>query len=316
MINKAIGQDFKGKTFEIDLGQKTIITGPKGIGKSSVTQAIQLTLLGYVPSEKPRKRPQDIFAGFAPKNAKKFVVGIQKGKRTYRKEFRISPSGSVSQKLMIGTGKYSDVDFKAALKDLPTPYDLSSFMGLSDQKKIDLLFDLFPPAGNVIKLQAEIDAIKDKISSSKNNIDSLRKTVARLSKARSDIEMPPGTLAEIQQEIKRTEAEYRLTSQNIARVEAEAAEAKRQDEKKKAEALKEDPADTSTATSHETQNQANSVEAINQPSSRTTVASKKMDIFDSIQAIIDSMSRAGCDACAAKLVAKREIKRLKEVFNG
>jgi DNA repair exonuclease SbcCD ATPase subunit len=371
MIDKVSCQDFKGQTFEYNIGQKTIITGPKGSGKSSISQAIQLSILGYIPSEKPKKRPMDIFSAFSSKNTKAFRVGVQQGKTTYTKNFRRAPSGSVSIKYVVGTGKYSEVDYKAALKSLPTPLDLSTFTSLSDQKKLDMLFELFPPAGNVIKMQADIDSCKDKISSTRDNIDSLKKTITRLSKARSELDLPSGTLADVRQEIQRIESEYRLTSQNISRAEAEDAEAKRQEDLKwraRLASLKEvlwngqeaiDKIDGSSvvitykelislsdddfikiadafnqkvvarskptkAVQEETE-KAQTAEPIKNtpqtatgpfPNGITTRTARKIDIFDSIRAIMDTMTRAGCEACAATLVAKREMKRLKEVSNG
>lgn len=317
MIDKITCHEFKGQTFEVNIGQKTIITGPKGSGKSSIPQAIQLSILGYIPSEKPKKRPMDIFSAFSSKNTKAFRVGVQHGKITYTKDFRRAPSGSVSIKYTVGTGKYSEVDYKAALKNLPTPLDLSTFTSLSDQKKLDVLFELFPPAGNVVKMQADIDSRKDKISSLRDNIDSLKKTIARLSKARSELELPSGTLADVRQEIQRIESEHRLTSQNLSRTEAEDAEAKKQAELKKnaEEAQTAEPTESNAEVAEPIKN---TPQIATEPFTNgiTTRTARKIDIFDSIRAIMDTMARVGCEACAATLVAKREMKRLKEVSNG
>jgi energy-coupling factor transporter ATP-binding protein EcfA2 len=342
MIDKVSCQDFKGQTFEYNIGQKTIITGPKGSGKSSISQAIQLSILGYIPSEKPKKRPMDIFSAFSSFNTKSFKVGVQQGKITYTKHFRRAPSGSVSIKYVVGTGIHSEVDYKAAIKELPQPYDLSIFMGLSDQKKIDTLFDLFPPAGNVIKLQAEIDACKDKKSAIEKSIDALKVAVAIIKKAKAEIELPSGTLAEIRQEINQTTAEWTLSSRNLHQAEAEAAETKRQEEaKKKAEKERQEtPKTEQPAEAIRSVPQASNAEVYRPDQSRYSkdavdaerkwwadkvwkmhtegveydpaIETRTAKVSDSIRAIIDTMARTGCEACAATLVAKRELKKLQE----
>lgn len=325
MISKVTVSDFKGQSFEHELGEKTIITGPNGSGKSAISNAIQLAVLGYIPSEKPKKRPQDIFAAFSS-NDKKFSVGVQQGKKLFRREYRTTPSGGCSVKYMIGTGKHSESDFKAELKSVPAPFDISIFMKATDKEKINTLFNLYPPAGDVIKMQAQIDACNDEKLSISRDIEPLKKTIARLSKAKAEIELPSGTLAEVQQEIKKVEAEYRLTVGNIERAKAEAAsESKRAAQEQAKQPGPETKADVPAPTRNTVKNdpggQKHEVSAelypgLEESYSVTTGPTKGYTISNSIQAIIESMKRTGCEACAASLVAKRELKKVKEVSNG
>ena len=326
MITKVTGQGFKGQTFEQKIGQKTLFIGANGKGKSAISNALQLAVMGYVPSEKPKKQNKDIVDAFAG-NRKKMEVGVQIGKSNLSRIFSKSSKGAGKQIYKVGTGKYSQDDFAKAMASAgdPRPIDLSVFMALSDQKKIDEIFRLFPPDGDIKNIDGEVESAKDEINNIAANIRGLEKTAVRLAASKQKIELPAGTLAEVKKIIERTEAEYRLTKKNIAHFEMEQAKADAvAEEKKRAEDEAREKAEAQKQKAAPQQ----ADEAKPKETEQSTVPEKETDLkdcvphtatkqgwnlapspTDSIQTIINAMERAGCTACAALLIAKRELRK-------
>ncbi len=216
-IEAISAKSFKGQTFDQPIGQKTLFIGKNGIGKSARTQALQLCLLGYVPAETPKKKNADIMDSFASEDA--MVVGVTAGGTKYERRFYRAKSGQVSQKYRINGGSWNTTakEFAVAISKVPMPLDLSIFLGMSDQKKIDHLFELYPPKAGVADLNRKIEKLADEIKFNQKEMRENDALVASLEKKISDMEMPPGTLAETRQEIERVTAGYKLCRDNLVR---------------------------------------------------------------------------------------------------
>ena len=114
-----------------------------------------------------------------------------------------------------------------AISKVPMPFDLSVFLSMSDQKKIDHLFRLYPPKFGVADLTSKIEALEEKLKAKQKEMNDTESLVASLAKKVAETELPAGSLEEIRTDIDRTTAEYRLTLKNIERAKAEAAEPER-----------------------------------------------------------------------------------------
>lgn len=194
MITKVTGKDFKGLNFEQALDSKTIICGPNGSGKSARSMALVLTALGYMPGSD--KKNAAILAAFG---YEKMNVGIEIDGVEFKRQWSMSAKGSVSQTYMAG-GKRAKKDvFIAAMgkAGVPAVFDLGAFMDLSDQKKIDYLFDLFPPGGDVEKLQTEIETSQETLNTKRAEMKASEAVISRTEENRSEIELPAGTLAKV-----------------------------------------------------------------------------------------------------------------------
>ena len=199
MISKVEGRNFKGLTFSQPLGRLNLFVGPNGSGKSARTQALILGIMGYIPGG--AKKNAEILEAYGSDNT--MVVGFEAGALLERGFVR-AESGSVAQGYKVAGAKVKETDFiKAlALHGDPKIVDISAFMDLSDQKKIDAIFALYPPAGDVGKIQANIDSTKTKINELEGRARSAENAAAAL--LQNKPQLPPGTLAETTGKIEET----------------------------------------------------------------------------------------------------------------
>ena len=329
MIAEVFAQNFKGATFKAPLGGLTLVVGPNGAGKSSRSQAIQLAVLGYVPGT--AKRNADIMDAFGGKGQELRVgVTLDSGHKIERR-FSRSRSGSVSMETFAGGVKVKADEFARALAGVAV-VDLSVFLGLSDQKKIDELFRLFPPEGDVRSVAEKIEQQTKLLNGLERQEQDATRAVATLQAQRAKIELPAGTLAEKTAEIEQAEAELR---QARADLEAERISAARADEQAQAEARQaEQPAPLVPDARPEPRQGEEPWEAplgYGAPPAavRTSLAPAQPrslpqaqpqalapnpaqpgpDVAAILERILATMERAGCSMCAARMVIKSELKK-------
>lgn len=153
MISKIFATDFKGRSFEQPLDRLAIILGPNGSGKSARSQALQLAVMGFIPGG--AKTNPEILDAFG--SADRLVVGFEAGGYRFERGFGRSGSGTVNQGFRVNGSRASKEFFAQALGQVGAPkvIDISAFLALSDQKKLDAIFDLFPPEGDPLKVQLE-----------------------------------------------------------------------------------------------------------------------------------------------------------------
>ena len=332
MITKVVARAFKGLTFEQKLGRFTILLGSIGSGKSARSQALTLALMGYIPGG--AKQNAEILSAYGTGDT--MVVGFETDKAPgvlLERGFVKSQKG-VSQGYKIGGEPAKEVAFITALAKIgsPTMIDISEFMDLSDQKKIDTIFSLYPPAGDVRKIAVDIASAKETISVLSKKKEGSELAAKRLLSSKPTL--PPGTLAETVGEIELLEGQLKEARESLAKIkEQEATDKARLDEqaRAKAEADKKE-ADRLAAEKLKEDNERKAKESTVAPVITPVPQSpgpvkyayppekisgapgvSVADVLGSLQAVMDTLKAAGCDACAAKLVLMRELKKYKGV---
>ena len=357
MISKVTATGFKGCDFEQALSERTLFVGQNGAGKSARSQALQLAVNGGVIGA--GKTNDDILSTFG--EGDKLVVGVEiDGKYLFQRGFVRGPSGSVSQGYKAGGVKVSKDYFMKALGEsgAPVVLNVADFMGLSDQKKIEALFQLYPPAGDVGAVQGKIDAAKEKITTLTSKVKTSEQAAARIASSKSQIQVPAGTLAEIDAQITSLNAELKEAQENLTTIRleeqkaADAHKAKEDADRKEKERIEaEEKAKMSAVSCEAVQvsmaerpgemgKKADALfgsEKVGGTSTGTllpgTISFSPKDLNptpisvisvdrpplavarESIQTIIDAMDAAGCATCAAKMIARRELRKYKEVAN-
>jgi hypothetical protein len=326
MITMVTAKGFKGCDFAQALSKRTLFVGPNGAGKSARSQALQLAVNGGVIGA--GKTNDDILSTFG--EGDKLVVGVEiDGKYLFERGFVRGSSGSVSQGYKAGGVKVSKDYFMKALGEsgAPVVLNVADFMSLSDQKKIETLFQLYPPAGDISAIQGMIDTAKEKINSLAAKVKTSEQAAARIASSKSQIQVPAGTLAEIDAQIISLEAQLKEAQENLTQI--------RMEEQKVADALKaKEEADRREKERIDTEEKTKA----EKPGEMT----KKCDallgaekahgipvtpglpgpivrippafcVASSIQAIMNAMDDAGCGTCTAKMIARRELRKYQEV---
>jgi hypothetical protein len=350
MISKVTATGFKGCDFEQDLSERTLFFGRNGAGKSARSQALQLAVNGGVIGA--GKTNDDILSTFG--EGDKLVVGVEiDGKYLFQRGFVRGSSGSVSQGYKVSGSKVSKDYFMKALGEsgAPVVLNVADFMALSDQKKIEALFQLYPPAGDISAVQGKIDTSKEKINSLAAKVKTSEQAAARIASSKSQIQVPAGTLAEVDAQISALETELKEAQDSLTQIRleeqraADALKAKDEAERKEKEQIA--AAEKAKAEKAAAETTAITDEAVQKSlAERPGEMSKKcealfgekkanplMDQYHSvsqavqgvianngsaasIQAIITAMDEAGCESCAAKMIARRELRKYKEAQNG
>ena len=325
MIDKVVAVSFKGLEFSFDLKRLNLVVGPMGCGKTSISDTIELTATGRI--EGAGKTNQAIMDAFA--TDPKMHVGVGSNDRFFERRFIRNKAGKVTQKFRAGNAIVTKEDFTTtfAVAGRPTIFNLKAFMDLSDEKKINKIFELYPPEGDVFALNERITESADEINLLNAEITKTEGVIEKLTVDQATFELPAGTLAEVKQAIERTTAEVMLVRKNfIAQLKKETeAEAKEKAEKE-AEAKEEhrpqlgghpgytarnsedfpDPTKEAGITDYTTT--SGSPEHEEAPL-RVEITDRD-DAIALVQSIIDTMDKAGCTVCAAKLVAKQALKKL------
>jgi flagellar biosynthesis GTPase FlhF len=342
MIKSILARDFKGLTFETPIGQRTIFLGENGSGKSARAQSLTLALLGYIPGA--QKTNAEILENFG-KDV--IVTGFSSDKGyVFERAFGRTKSGSVSQAFKVNGKKCTEEFFMATLGECGNPkiLDLSVFLKLSDQKKIDYIFGLYPPSEDISGLDAMIETQKGNILKLESDARKSEDAAASLVANRAAMSLPSGTLAELTSEIEKTEKDLAEAQDNLKKIEIEeekekaAKEAKEKAEKEaaeKAEKLEKDRLAKEKKEREEKelaekkQKELDAKKEEFQQNVKETVSDLKSenpkpvdipastggyslsDVPASFNAVLKAMNDAGCDSCAAKMVVKREARKFK-----
>jgi hypothetical protein len=325
MITKIQAKGIKGLEIEQPLDRLNLVLGDNGTGKTARTDALTLAVLGYVPGI--AKRNAEILDTYG--DGKRLFVGFTTDDKTsFTRRFARLENGSVSQDYMIDRRKATKEQYAVALAKAGIKIlDLKSFLDLSDQKKIDLLCSLFPPSGDLAELEEKIQNLKDRINTQQADIRNLDATRARLASSKAEMQLPPGTLAEIAGQIAEIEGQLTGARRYLeearieeAKAEAEAkakreAEAKAAAERERIRAEVRAEAERSAQVAASTPDELVGFQKQVEPAKAAPPSHvrRPLDALSSIRLILSTMQRAGCDACAAALVGKRELRKLQEV---
>lgn len=230
VISKIIAKDFKGLSFEQEIGQYTIFIGANGAGKSARSQALTIAILGFLPQDQA-KQPSTIYAthGIVPE----MIVGFENdaGDVLIRK-YKSDSEGVVSLYVTLNGKPVTQKTLDRALLSLGNPqiFDLRAFNELSEQKKIEFLLSLSPPSGDLRQIESEVMRADERVNSLRIDIRGKKGTIEQITGERAGLQLPAGTLAEIQAEIKDKEATLEETQKELK--DLELAEQKRKDEEK------------------------------------------------------------------------------------
>lgn len=326
MISKIIATDFKGLSFDQELGKYNLFLGKNGSGKSARTEALCIAILGYNPRD-AQKRTGDIYHTHSA--GKEWSVGATIGDQTITRVF--SNGSKVSQDILMGGKKLKGNQVEAALVRAGDPkiFDLSAFMGLSDNKKLEYLFDLFPPEEDVSEIEARLANLGQKESSLSEKQKGAEAIIGRLAKEKADVQLS-GTLAEIQADIKNkedalSEAENQLNEIKVQERE-EAARLKAEEEAKTKEEVAEKKAEERIAAMErqvaelkirpETHEDGQGGKIHTYPpedsvSPQGSYPGNKSDISHDLIALKETMEKTGCEICAAMIQLKGLIRKHK-----
>lgn len=210
MITAVRAKGFKGLEFTQELGARNIFFGANDSGKSSRKEALILAANG------PTGRQNSAVLNAYGTGEKPVEVGIQIGGMWFDRIFKKAKT-SVTQIHKLNNKKVDKTKFAVAMgKAIGTvsAFDISSFTDASDKKKIEQVFDLFPPAGDVGGLEYQIDDLKAEINGRHTSIRTAEALVAKLTTAVAETELPSGTLPQTAEKLTHTKAE-------ISKVQAE-----------------------------------------------------------------------------------------------
>jgi len=326
MITKIKTKGFKGFDISEPVHPKTIYVGKNKSGKSSRSHAIALTLLGYIPfAAKTNKKPADILNDFGVGDS--MTTAIVCNDVEFERHYSRSKKGVVSQRMRVDKKKVSATDYAVMLSNAGAPriVDVPDFMLMSDQKKIDMLFDLFPPDANLKNLDSQIDKAKTTVNELQASERTLTATIQRLTARKSEIEIPAGSLPEIKADIETTMKAVLDARESLKAIEIEEAEEKAKAKQKVSSQADFDKIMEKNTTplsvadndheilkAHNIASNAAAKQEQNIPKIFPPLKLSNNDtVTESIQAIIDTMIDAGCETCAALLVAKMELKKFK-----
>jgi colicin import membrane protein len=94
-------------------------------------------------------------------------------------------------------------------------------MDLSDQKKIDLIFTLFPPEADLSGIDKKLEALAGEEKTKTAELKSISLVIERMTKERAEMALPAGTMAEIKDSIAEKEKQLAETEEAIKDIEAQ-----------------------------------------------------------------------------------------------
>jgi hypothetical protein len=329
MITKIKGKHFKSGNFIHDLDRLNLFLGENGSGKTAISQALQLVVNGFIPGI--GKTNQSIFQAVAESGSDFVEVEAEINRVYFLKRFKKGTDGAVALDFAIrgrkATAKAFDVEMARA--GIHAIGDLSSFMGVSDRKKIEALFDKYPPSPGLEKVARKLDQAREDLNEKRRALGDAERNHALLKTQRATLPVPKKTLEACQGDLEFIQAELRCIKGRIEEmkeqeksagkaellVDAETQELKEDNDKfvpderylellRKSREAQEKAGVNYTAEC--TRKEAASVDVIESPE---TVSRKA--VVDSLKIILESVKRSGCgEMCAALMVIKREIKNM------
>lgn len=231
MIEHVRTVGFKGFDIDEDVPEKALYIGPNKKGKTTRSMAIALALYGYIPFSNVGKRPGDILDSFGQSS---LIVSVKIKGKEFARKFSRNKKGVVSQVLQYEGKRVAADNFAIMLSKAGSPKiaDVAGFMKQSDAKMVDTLFEIYPD-DTLSTIDSEIAEAKEDISRIEKKIDGAESTVVRLTKSKSEIEMPSGTIATVKDEIKSVDSKIADLEKQIKDAEIKETEAKAKEDTRK-----------------------------------------------------------------------------------
>lgn len=320
MIARIYAHGFKGLSFDQPLGLRTLIMGRVGSGKSSRSLALALLVTGGLPGIGISHTNSDVFRAVGSGDTLTVGIEIDDGK-TFERTYKRKKDGSVSCDCRVDGERTSKNLFEMELdRQGISIADVAGFLALSDAKKVDELFRLFPPDGDVRGLNVSILRTKERISQIEGNIKGKEQSCQSLSTSIAELNLPAGTLPEVQAEITRVEREYQEARDEMtlekARLEREAQDAAKAAKERARASAETKPIPQTLLLAGATQQATLSTSTpLPEHSQARQAAGGGQDVSDTgihaLERVLSALERAGCDGCAAKMVLKREMKLMR-----
>lgn len=302
MITRVYASGFKGLDFDQPLALRTLLTGRVGSGKSARALALALLVTGGLPGTGIARQNAEMFRAVGG-GGDALTVGMEADGRRFERIFRRKKNGAVTTDCRIDGETIPKNLFELELdREGVGIADVSGFLELSDTRKIDELFRLFPPAGDVRGLNAAVAARKARMSAMERDIRAREQSRQALSDAIADLRLPAGSLPDVQARIATVEREYQAARDELvrerARLEHEAERAARSGEAPAAEPAA--PAlPPPAATGH----------PVPSPVASRPVPDQGEGLA-ALKRVLSALNRAGCGGCAARMVLLREMKQM------
>lgn len=303
MITQVYAKGFKGLDFEQPLEKHTLITGPVGSGKSARALALALLATGSLPGTGIAKQNAEIFKAVGGQGDTLTVGMVIDNQRRLERTFRRKKNGVTSDFRLNGEVLPKNL-FEVELNNAGVSVaDVAGFLALSDAKKVDELFRLFPPAGDVRGISAAITACKENISAAERDIRAKEQSRQALADAIAELRLPAGSLPEIKAQIAALEQEYQAARDEMIREQARLEHETRaaQEAQRTADAQKTEPVTAPEAAPLSPQPTATRQPQA-QPAEHSAMAALKR--------VFSALERAGCGGCAARMILTREIRQM------
>ena len=206
---------FNAQTITHDLAQHTVFLGSRGSGKSSVYKALKFCL-SPIPST---NLPKEFSAHYAEASqTEKFSVTLTTDDgQTFTRELIRNAKNEVKQRFLSNDKALSKIQEANFLQDLGiTLPDIDNFLEMSDQKKIEHLFKIFPCEVDVEKLTDQIDRSKEQENELQRKILGKREAIQSLEEQLAAFPVASGATIELLQgEIAKTETTIKDYEQQL-----------------------------------------------------------------------------------------------------
>ncbi len=311
MITRIYARGFKGMDFDQSLALRTVITGRIGSGKSSRALALALLVTGSLPGTGIAKSNSDILNAVG--NGDSLTVGLEFDDGvTLERAYKRKKNGAVGCEYRNAGESVPKNLFELELDRRGVSIaDVSAFLALSDAKKVDELFRLFPPAGDVRGLGAAITRAKERISELESAIRGKEQSCRSITESLADMQVPAGTLPEVQAAIVRTEREYQAARDELTRERARLEQAQVRPEREKPNTAQQSTLFSQPQGAIQTPIQSE------QDNTQPAFVHGPGIAVAALERVLSALRRAGCEGCAAQMVLRRELKQLRtEATNG
>ena len=214
-ISKIEMNGFNGINCPHNLGQHTLFLGKRGSGKSSSYKALKFCLQPIASTNLPK----EFSAHYAEASqTEKFSVTLTTDDgQTFTRELIRNAKNEVKQRFLSNDKALSKIQEANFLQDLGiTLPDIDNFLEMSDQKKIEHLFKIFPCEVDVEKLTDQIDRSKEQENELQRKILGKREAIQSLEEQLSVFPVASGATIELlQKEIAQTETTIKDYEQQL-----------------------------------------------------------------------------------------------------
>lgn len=218
-----LAKNFKGRSFEYAIENRLLILGPNGSGKSAIVQAIQLAIDGFVPGIN-RTNPviletlgsdPSLYVEVAVEHPSAGVIRL--GRQFVRDK------STVKEVLLVDRRKVDARAFGFAVGQCQCPKTIAvdDFLSMSAQKFMVFLGSKVESAASLNEASATIDKTKEDVNRLTRQLAESTSFIAKASENVARLNLPPGSLADVQNEIKEREAELVEATATLARLQDE-----------------------------------------------------------------------------------------------